>query len=65
MGRSGVQSETLAPEEFIPGALELAVDERTSWFARLVTLLIPQEAVFADLRFDETDVQHDLKYGCD
>jgi hypothetical protein len=34
-----------------------------TWFSRLVSALLPQDEIFADLRIHQADVQRDLRYG--
>jgi hypothetical protein len=36
---------------------------RRGWLSRLAAVLVPQEAIFADLRVYQADVLKDLRYG--
>lgn len=38
---------------------------RRGWLAKLAAALVPQEAIFADLRVYQADVQKDLRYGAE
>jgi hypothetical protein len=36
---------------------------RRGWLSKLAAVLVPQEAIFADLRVYQADVLKDLRYG--
>ena len=63
MEREDVRFETPGRDAFAGHEIARLTGEHVSWLSRLMTELIPQEAVFADLRLNESDVQSDLSYG--
>jgi hypothetical protein len=45
------------------GAARRTRPVRRGWLSKLVAVLVPQEAIFADLHVYKADVLKDLRYG--